>query len=306
MRLRQEASVGIGAILLLQVLLSALGIVLLTRMGPAIEHILQDNVFSSLAVEEMLSILAEPDVATNEDSQRRFEEALTRARENVTEPEERPLIATIARGKAGALAGEPSARRDVIAALRQLAQVNHDSMARADRGARRLGTAGAWAAAMLGALALGLGVMVYRRLRLRLELPVEILRQTLERIRNGDARARCVVGPGPTELRQIARDLNAILDRGVGDPSAATGPTPARRDTAELRRLVAWALDQHAAPTLVIDEKGHPVAMNQAMQERQEADDARPVVDAEGTVTDGWVVSALDGTSLRVVQPAAS
>lgn len=306
MRLRQEASVGIGAILLLQVLLSALGIVLLTRMGPAIEHILQDNVFSSLAVEEMLSILAEPDVATNEASQRRFEEALTRARENVTEPEERPLIASIARGKARALAGEPSARRDVIAALRQLAQVNHDSMARADRGARRLGTAGAWAAAMLGALALGLGVMVYRRLRLRLELPVEILRQTLERIRNGDARARCVVGPGPTELRQIARDLNAILDSGVGDPSAATGPAPARRDTAELRRLVAWALDQHAAPTLIIDAEGHPVAMNQAMQERQDADDARPAVDAEGTVTDGWVVSALDGTSLRIVRPAGS
>ncbi|MCA9578206.1 MAG: hypothetical protein R3B40_08585 [Polyangiales bacterium] len=303
MRLRQEASVGIGSILVLQVLLSALGIVLLNRMGPAIEHILEDNVFSSLAVEEMLSILAEPDVASHPASHQRFEEAFSRARENVTEPEERPLIQRIARGKAGALAGEPDARRDVIAALRQLAQVNHDSMARADRGARRLGTAGAWAAAMLGALALGLGVMVYRRLRLRLELPVEILRQTLERIRNGDARARCVVGPGPTELRQIARDLNAILDRGAGEPATPSADAE-RRDATELRRLLGWALDREAAPTLVIDAKGRVVAMNQAMRDRQDAEDAPPAVDAEGAVTEGWVVSELDGTTLRVVQPA--
>jgi PAS domain-containing protein len=112
-----------------------------------------------------------------------------------------------------------------------------------------------------------------------------------------------VVGAGPAELRQIARDLNAILDSGVGDPTAR-GHAPAQRDSAELRRLIAWALDQHPTPTLVLDADGHTVAMNRAMQERQDADDASPAVNAEGSVTDGWAMTELDGTALRIVQPA--
>lgn len=298
MRLRQEASVGIGSILLLQVLLSALGIVLLTRMGPAIEHILQDNVFSSLAVEEMLAILAEPNVAESEASHQRFEDALRRAQDNVTEADETPLVEAVSAGRAQALAGDPMARRDVIAALRALARVNHDSMARADRRARRLGTAGAWAAAMLGALALALGIMVYRRLRLRLELPVEILRHTLERVREGDLRARCVVSAGPVEVRQIARDLNAVLDRWFTE-SAHAKSSPARREATELRRLLAWALDQQQVPTLVLDAEGNVVVMNQAMQELEP-----PQIDATGAVAEGWVARDLDGTSLRLVQRA--
>ena len=55
MRIHQEASLGIGSILALQVVLSALAIALLTRMGPVIEHVLAENVFSSQAVQEMLA-----------------------------------------------------------------------------------------------------------------------------------------------------------------------------------------------------------------------------------------------------------
>ena len=141
--------------------------------------------------------------------------------------------------------------------------------------------------------------MVYRRLRLRLELPVEVLRHTLERIREGDARARCAVSAGPVELRQIARDLNLLLDRAAAS-NAAGPPEQVRRDAAELRRLLLWALDQRPVPTLVLDAAGQTVAMNTAMQNI----DPAPVDDA-GNVAEGWVALNLEGTNLRVVHPSA-
>ena len=78
MRLHREASIGIGAILALQILLSMLGIALLTRMGPAVEQILKENVFSGEAVEDMLAAVAT--TPAGEEVPPHFVAALERAR----------------------------------------------------------------------------------------------------------------------------------------------------------------------------------------------------------------------------------
>lgn len=296
MRIRHEASVGIGSILLLQVLLSALAIVLLTRMGPAIERILEDNVFSSQAVQEMLAVLADPEADTDPVRIARFEDAFERARENVTEEGERPFIAEIRRHRAAALRGELPARHAVIVALEGLAEVNRQSMVRSDLRARRLGQAGAWAAAVLGAISFALGIMVYQRLRLRLELPVELLRLTLHRLRTGDMRARCVIAEAPVELRDVARDLNVVLDRWLME-SAGSTTAEGRREATDVRRLLVLLLDRESAPVVVLGADGRAVAMNQAMQALP-----LPRVEADGAVEPGWAEEPIAGTALRLLR----
>lgn len=296
MRLRREASLGIAAILGLQLLLSALAISLLTRIGPAIERILEENIYSSEAVEEMLAILATPDSASQEVPEA-FEAALQRAKENITEEAERPLLESIERQKRAAFAGE---RTEIISSLRQLSQVNRNSTRKADRQANRLGQAGAWAAAMLGALTLGLGIVVYRRLRLRLELPIEELRRTTQRIREGNLHARCFVTDAPIEVKQITADLNWLLDQWQ---QKTERPIPTQ-DTREedIRRALCWLLDQQPSPTLLIDQSNAVVALNQQAL----SVDLPSALKEKGLSSDGWEILEIPSSGLRLLRQAAS
>lgn len=300
MKLRREASLGIGAILTLQILLSMLAIALLTRMGPAIERILEENVYSGEAVEEMMALLAsqtEPGPVPE-----RFEQARRRAQDNVTEEPERPLLVTVERESPAAFAGELAARRDTLSALRQLGQVNRDSMSRADAQAKRMGQAGAWAAALLGGLALALGIVVYRRLRLRLELPIEELRRTTQRVRGGNLQARCPAGAGPYEVKQLADDLNWILDRWLHEGHDEPPAGDEERE-AEVRRALAWLLDRQPTPAAILDGDGRRVTANQAAL-TQEVRLPAP----EGSREDGaaWTTVPIPGTSFRIATISAA
>jgi HAMP domain-containing protein len=292
MKLRREASLGIGAILVLQIMMAMLAIALLSRMGPAIEQILQENVYSGEAVEEMLALLA--DDPTPGVTPARFEEALRRAQDNVTEDAERPLLVVIDRERRAAFSGDAGARRQLIDALRQLGQVNRDSMERTDVSAKRLGQTGAWAAAMLGALALALGFVVYRRLRLRLELPIEELRRTTHRVRMGNTQARCPTSEGPDEVKQIATDLNWVLDRWLYRGAGRDTRDQDSQREEQVRRALAWVLDQDQAPVVLLDAEGHPVATNQAGMLVE--------LPAEGDAA--WSLQDIPGTSLRLARLA--
>ena len=285
MRLRQETGLGIGAILAIHLLVSMLAIALLSRMGPAIERILQENVYSEEAVEAMLALLI---VTPEGEVPEAFHKALRRAQDNVTEEAERPLLLAISQREQRAFAGDPLERRALVSALQQLGQVNRDSMYQADQKAKRLGQAGAWAATMLGTLALLLGIFVYRRLRLRMELPIEELRRTTQSVREGNLQARCASGDGPLELRQLATDLNWVLDH--WGPEEHQAPSPDARED-ELRRLLVWLLDRDSSPTLILD-----------------ADNSRVSANREGLLLDGpapdqdgaWTLEEIPNTSLRI------
>ncbi|MCA9540272.1 MAG: hypothetical protein KC620_15345 [Myxococcales bacterium] len=263
MRLRREVKLGIGAVLGLQLLLSAMTIALLARMGPAIERILQENVYSVEAADEMLAVLARNPGAPTPEAQAAFDDALRRARENVTEEAERPLLAALESFRRADLPQSAEARATAVDVLRQLGHVNRASMERADLQAKRTSSAGAWAAAMLGALSLGLGIVVYRRLRLRLELPLTELQRTTHRVRAGNLQARCAVADGPAEVMQVAADLNWLLDHWPQPTDGADEAARVARE-AEIRRLLAWLLDARAEPMVIVDGDGLRVAANLA------------------------------------------
>lgn len=289
MRLRREVSLGIGAILALQVLLSMLVIGLLTRMGPAIERILHENVRSEEAVEEMATLLASnPQSGPTPQS---FDQALQRAKDNVTEDPEGPLLVTIEREQKAAFQGDTTAREKTLTALRELGHVNRDSMRRADIKAKRLGQAGAWAAAMLGALMLALGLVVYRRLRLRLEVPIEELRRTTQDVRAGNLQARCTITEGPLELKQIANDFNWLLDRWLKEVRDETGTHDDERE-AEVRRVLAYLLDRDPMPVMVLDAAGTRVIANRAGMQ----------IETPQTDIQGWTIEDVPGTSFRLAK----
>ncbi len=292
MHLRRETGLGIGAILVLQVLLSLLVIVLLVRMGPAVERILEENVYSEEAVEQMLATLAAP--TAGDGVPESFAAALERAQANVTEEPELPLLETIAARHRAAFAGDEAARDAVIEALRRLGEVNRASMSRADDRAQRLGQAGAWGGALLGALALGLAIMAYRRLRLRLELPVEELRRTTAAIRNGNHQARCPTAEGPYEIKTIARNLNWILDEWVRPNES--GPEDASRNAA-IRRLLLSFLDRESTPIVVVDDEGTKVLENAASLD---VDEAIPTPERPGQ----WSLETIEGTDLYLARLA--
>lgn len=300
MRLRREASLGIGAILGLQLLLCMLAIALLSRMGPAIERILEENVYSEAAVEEMLAMLATSPSGASVPAE--FDAALLRAEANVTEADEVPVLEAIERDRAAAFEGHLIARAEVVAGLRKLGEVNRESMVRADRRARRLGQAGAWAAALLGALALALAFLTYRRLRLRIEIPIEGLRATTQRVRGGNFEVRCSTSDCPIEIHQIADDLNWLLDRLI-EKDRSTTPPDTSQDERDLRRLLVWLLDQERAPRVILDANGRRVATNTAAMDVE-----LPELPLSEDAQD-WEVNEIPSTHLRCLRrlsPAAN
>lgn len=281
MRLRVEAGVGLGLLLVLQLLVSAWAIGLLLRMSPAVGEIVDENGVSLEAVEQMLTAVA----LDRGGDHAAFDAALATAAANVTEPEEPALIERIGVQRDAARKGSPTARAELVGALNALGEVNRASMRRADRRARRLGQAGAWTAAILGVGSFALGLLVFRRLRLRLELPVEAIRDTLERVRNGDPHRRCHPLDAPVELRQIATDVNLLLDR----RHAAT--TAAHPEPAWLRPALLALLDREPRPTALLTADGALLAANPAALAHPEL--GHP----------SWAREPLPGTDLSLARP---
>lgn len=213
MELRRELLLTIGALVLLNLFLAFGAIGLLVRMGPAIERILQENVYSIVAAEEILAELAQAgSEPLSPEARARVREALNNAKRNVTEEEERPVLAAIERALPSAMEGEPEGRRLAVGAVRQLIQINRDAMRNVDQEARRLGGAGAWAAVFVGFLSFLLSVFVIVRLQKRFVRPLVDLHQVLEGAREGDRLRRCRLADAPREVIQVTQAVNRLLD----------------------------------------------------------------------------------------------
>jgi PAS domain-containing protein len=262
---RQTLLFSIAILVALQLVTSLVAIVLLGRMSPAIESILEENVQSVAAVEEMLGALhATP---RTDAEQARFEAAFQRARANVTEDDERPALATLEQHRAGAWAGDEGSLRQTVSALRTLGEVNRRAMQRSDLGAQRLGVAGAWAAVLLGLLALGLSVLILRRLQTSLLVPLDEMTAVVAAVERGDDHRRCAVYPSAgREVQRIMRAINTLLDEHQL-PAADVA-------TSGLQPPLPAVLDILPGAVAILDDEGGVVASNQNALERLASDDA--------------------------------
>ncbi len=292
MRPSMEARVGVWLLLGVQLLTSLGGVVLLGRMSPAVEQILTENVYSTEAVEEMLEVLA----TTDDPAQ--FERAFTRARGNITEAAEVPLLAEIEAGAPSALRGDADATAAVARALRALGAVNRDSMTRANANAERLGLAGAWAMALLGFLGFLVSLIVRRRIEARLLAPILEVDAVLEACRGGDEYRRCHASQDEAGNRLMS-NLNWLLDRREGVPDVPT------EDLALRAALVTLLDDLVAAPCVLLDAHGAVVAVNQAALDDAVRPSELAAAVAHHALPEGWAQRTLEEGGYRLLTRGA-
>jgi hypothetical protein len=252
----RRLTLSVGFLIVIQLLTSLSVIILLERMSPAIERILLENVASVLAVEEMALALAES--PADDAARGRFFGALTRAKRNVTEEEERPALAEIEAAAAAALAGDVAARRRVAQALQRLGDVNRQAMQRADDNARRIGTGGAWAAVFLGLTGLVASAITIRRLERRLLGPIAEIMRVVAAQRGGDRRSRCTGTYAQGELGPAIHTLNELFDlrERVGES------IPQSRGESDDRALLLYLLDERDEPVAIAGPRGDVLAAN--------------------------------------------
>lgn len=215
MELRKEIFSSLGVLVVLNILSAFGAIGLFVRMGPAIGQIMDRNVFSIEAAEDMLvELAAAGDRPLTPEARTRFEQALARIEGNVTETAEGEEIDRLRQHLEPTMAGWGDARLRSIGSLRSLIAVNREAMKKADGNAVQLGGAGAWASVFMGLLSFMVGLSVLARFRRRLLLPMMELFNVLDRAGEGDRYRRCHVGQAPAELKDCMRKLNRLLDRG--------------------------------------------------------------------------------------------
>ncbi|MCL4795979.1 MAG: hypothetical protein KJZ84_15570 [Bryobacteraceae bacterium] len=224
MRLRTELLFYTLLLASLNLLLAFGAIGLFARMGPAIERILEENVLSIDAAEEILAEFAAAPAELPPEAQKRVSEALERARANITEAEEIPLLNQIQTHLPAAGAGDSAARAAVLDGLRRLIAANRQAMTKVDFEARRLGTAGAWAAVFIGGSTFGLSLVVIVLLRRRILEPVLEIHSVLNAARRGDRFRRCRSVAAAVEVRQATEALNALLDERYKPQPPLSGP----------------------------------------------------------------------------------
>jgi len=223
MKLAHMIRLGTWLVLGLALLLALGAIGVLERMTPAISVILGRNDHSIQACGEMLAALIPADdapAASGSERQALFEAAFTRARNNVTEPEEPAALATIAQSSTAALQGDPEALRIAIGAILHLSDINREAMIQADQRARRLGEAGAWGIVFMAIVVALAGMVFMRQLERHVVQPLAELHAVAVARSNGDTMRRCTGIALPRDVRVIFDAVNELLD--------APGQPPAR------------------------------------------------------------------------------
>lgn len=213
MNLRRDFLFTLGGLIGVNLLFAFACIGLFTRMGPAIEKILQENMHSIQAAEEMLFILAGSNGRpVNAADGEQFRQAFLQARFNVTEPEEKPALEKIEQHMPAALNGDSGARTEVIASIRKLIEINHEAMGVVDREAQRLGMAGAWSAVFLAVISFAVSLIIHRRMERKIIFPMTELQNVLQDIRTGNSFRRCSTVDTPLDVRRVLHDVNRLLD----------------------------------------------------------------------------------------------
>lgn len=212
MTLRGSFLAGIGALVVIHLATAFGAIGLLVRMSPAVQDILAENVYSTEAAEDVMAALLLSAAGRDGDNQKRFSDALARARANVTEEGEIQAIDDLERLGPGAFAGDSEAIVSAIAAVERLTMINREAMQLASDRALNLGVTGAWAAVSLALAGFMVSVLVVRRIIRGVVEPVEELESVVDASMHGDSFRRCQARTASREMRQVLDTVNELLD----------------------------------------------------------------------------------------------
>jgi nitrate/nitrite-specific signal transduction histidine kinase len=226
MNLRRELLLAIGALVVLNLAFAFGAIGLFARMGPAIERILQENVYTIVAAEDILSELAKSSEGgpLSDARKRAIAQALANAEQNVTEEDERPVLEALRRSWGEVARGDGAARVEFVTHVERLILINREAMVSVDESAKRLGKAGAWSAVFIGFSTFLLSLFVLARLQRRFVRPLLELHEVLREAEEGQRLRRCrSVVDAPREVLHVTQAINRLLDERVKTSSVLEG-----------------------------------------------------------------------------------
>lgn len=260
MRTHREIRFAVLSLLALQALTAVVGVLLLGRLGPAVDHILENNEFSLEAVAEAEAVLVESPGRLGVAETQRLTEAVGRAAQNITEAEEPPHIATLQTHLAGTVAGRAEDRQIFHQSLQELARINREAMHASAEKAGRFARAGAWTLVVLALVTLTVGLIVLGRARQRLLEPLDRLTSVAQAWRRGDHLRRTgLVDEEAADVAVVASVLDQLLDQAAARGRVAGDGTGVAQRTALLALL-----ETRPGRAAVVDAEGGVVAANLA------------------------------------------
>ncbi|SOB57508.1 conserved protein of unknown function [Pseudodesulfovibrio profundus] len=214
MKLAQSVKVGAWFLIALNLLIAFGSIWIFMRMAPAIEVIISQNEVSLEASEEMLAALL--NIKTSEipsaELIESFVNALTKAKNNITEKEESAVIDTIIHHYEDAYKGNNIAQKKTVNAIVTLGDINRAAMRRADANAKQLGYAGAWGVVFMATITFMVGMIFLRSMKKNLLEPVQEIDAVIIAFREGDMMRRCSMKNPPKSIKKIFGNINDLLD----------------------------------------------------------------------------------------------
>ncbi|MEZ4742909.1 MAG: hypothetical protein R3B45_10760 [Bdellovibrionota bacterium] len=181
-------------------------IFLVERIVPAIDEILQENVFSVQASMAM-------QVSISEEDQKKFWESFDKAKSNITLKGEKEIVEEVKSLAEQYWAGASEMKVETIKKVGELSSVNLRAMDQKDEEARFLGLAGAWALGFLVMISIALQLIARGRMLIRLMDPISELISVLEGYHKGNRLRRFVGTDATNEVKNGGMLLNKILDR---------------------------------------------------------------------------------------------
>ncbi len=214
MKLAQSVKVGAWFLIALNLFIAFGSIWIFMRMAPAIEVIISQNEVSLEASEEMLAALLQIKTSDSQpvESIESFGNALTRAKNNITEKEEPAVIDTIILHHEDAYKGNNIALKKTINAIVELGDINRAAMRRADAKAKQLGYAGAWGVVFMATVTFMVGMIFLRSMKKNLLEPMQEIDAVIIAFREGDIMRRCSMKSPPRSIKQIFGNINDLLD----------------------------------------------------------------------------------------------
>lgn len=250
MRAASEIRTSIGVLVVLQLLATLGSMGLLLRMVPLFDEETSLDTSALQAREATLGALAlascpDAPVAVG------YNDAVTTLEGAVQGPDGQAVVDRLAPEWRPAWLGDCHAREAVVRGLADLARDDRVELSRGPLEARRIATAGSWAAVLLTLINVALSVVVAVRLTRQIASPVEELDQALGAAMRGDTYRRVRRLPAALEFGGIVARINHLLDRRLAD---AEGADPALGEID--RKLLMHLLDAMPEPTVAVDGSG--------------------------------------------------
>ena len=235
----QSVKFGAWAVIILNLLMAFGSIWIFMRMAPAIEVIITRNVVSLEATEEMLAILSQTgdDGPAAEPAYLAFQQALTQAKNNITEPAEASLLTRIQELQIQFFTGENTVRGQLASTLVKLGSTNRSAMRKADLHARQLGLGGAWAVVFMATAAFLVSMLFLRELKKNLLLPLEEMSAAVTAFNRGDTIRRCFYKNAPKSMQPLMQHINELMD-GHTLAGYTDGTLNRQADNAATRQMV--------------------------------------------------------------------